>query len=379
MPFSVNLIKRLEAVEPPLRGALIALLEEVERQREVSITKKEFLEFAKTTEENFQKVWKTIGELAEAQKRTEIRLNELAEAQKKTEQRLDSLTEKVEALAEAQKRTEIKINELAEAQKRTEQRLDSLTEKVEALAEAQKKTEIRLNELAEAQKKTEIRLNELAEAQKRTEQRLDSLTEKVEALAEAQERTEIRLNELAEAQKRTEQRLDSLTEKVEALAEAQKRTEIKVNELAEAQKRTEVEIRKLGIGLRRTREQIGGLARSVAYALENEAFRKLPAFLKERYQIEVIDNIIRAEIEGEEINILGQVKKDGQEMMLVGEAVLKLDDRRKLKLLSDKVQLVKETYGKGVIPIIITHFAKKNILERAKNAGIIIVQSFEWH
>jgi len=295
MPFSVNLIKRLEAVEPPLRGALIALLEEVERQREVSITKKEFLEFAKTTEENFQKVWKTIGELAEAQK------------------------------------------------------------------------------------KTEIRLNELAEAQKRTEQRLDSLTEKVEALAEAQERTEIRLNELAEAQKRTEQRLDSLTEKVEALAEAQKRTEIKVNELAEAQKRTEVEIRKLGIGLRRTREQIGGLAKSVAYALENEAFRKLPAFLKERYQIEVIDNIIRAEIEGEEINILGQVKKDGQEMMLVGEAVLKLDDRRKLKLLSDKVQLVKETYGKGVIPIIITHFAKKNILERAKNAGIIIVQSFEWH
>jgi len=260
MPFSVNLIKRLEAVEPPLRGALIALLEEVERQREVSITKKEFLEFAKTTEENFQKVWKTIGELAEAQKRTEIRLNELAEAQKKTEQRLDSLTEKVEALAEAQKRTEIRVNELAEAQKRTE-----------------------------------------------------------------------------------------------------------------------VEIRKLGIGLRRTREQIGGLARSVAYALENEAFRKLPAFLKERYQIEVIDNIIRAEIEGEEINILGQVKKDGQEMMLVGEAVLKLDDRRKLKLLSDKVQLVKETYGKGVIPIIITHFAKKNILERAKNAGIIIVQSFEWH
>ena len=274
MPFSVNLIKRLEAVEPPLRGALIALLEEVERQREVSITKKEFLEFAKTTEENFQKVWKTIGELAEAQKRTEIRLNELAEAQKKTEQRLDSLTEKVEALAEAQKKTEIKVNELAEAQKKTE---------------------------------------------------------------------------------------------------------IKVNELAEAQKRTEVEIRKLGIGLRRTREQIGGLARSVAYALENEAFRKLPAFLKERYQIEVIDNIIRAEIEGEEINILGQVKKDGQEMMLVGEAVLKLDDRRKLKLLSDKVQLVKETYGKGVIPIIITHFAKKNILERAKNAGIIIVQSFEWH
>ena len=71
MPFSVNLIKRLEAIEPPLREVLIALLEEVERQREVSITRKEFLEFAKTTEENFQRVWKAIEELAEAQKKTE--------------------------------------------------------------------------------------------------------------------------------------------------------------------------------------------------------------------------------------------------------------------------------------------------------------------
>ena len=140
MPFSVNLIKRLEAIEPPLREVLIALLEEVEKQREVSITRKEFLEFAKTTEENFQRVWKAI--------------EELTEAQKKTEQRLDSLTQKVEALAEAQKKTEIRVNELAEAQKKTEQRLDSLTQKVEALAEAQKKTEEEVRKLAKGLRET---------------------------------------------------------------------------------------------------------------------------------------------------------------------------------------------------------------------------------
>ena len=44
MPFSVNLIKRLEAIEPPLKEVLIALLEEVEKQREVSITRKDFLD-----------------------------------------------------------------------------------------------------------------------------------------------------------------------------------------------------------------------------------------------------------------------------------------------------------------------------------------------
>ena len=130
MPFSVNLIKKLEAIEPPLREILIALLEEVERQREVSITRKEFLEFAKATEENFQRVWKAIEELAEAQKKTEIKVNELAEAQKKTEQRLESLTEKVEALAEAQKRTEEEVRKLAKGLRETRQMVGGLSDTV---------------------------------------------------------------------------------------------------------------------------------------------------------------------------------------------------------------------------------------------------------
>ncbi len=134
------------------------------------------------------------GELANTVTKTDFNelktaVGELAEAQKRTEQRLDSLTVKVEELAEAQKRTEQRIEELAEAQKRTEQRLDSLTVKVE----------------------------ELAEAQKRTEQRLGSLAVKVEELAEAQKRTEQRVEELAEAQKRTEERLDRLDKRVDNL------------------------------------------------------------------------------------------------------------------------------------------------------------------
>ena len=84
MPFSVNLIKRLEAIEPPLKEVLIALLEEVEKQREVSITRKDFLEFAKTTEENFQRVWKAIEALAEAQKKTEEEVRKLAKGLRET-------------------------------------------------------------------------------------------------------------------------------------------------------------------------------------------------------------------------------------------------------------------------------------------------------
>ncbi len=154
MPFSTNVIRLLEDIEPSLRKVLIAILEEIERQREETVTRKEFLEFARHTDENFQKVWKSIHELAEAQKRTERRVDELAEAQKRTEAR-------VEELAEAQKKTEQrvdslaqKVEELAEAQKKTEQRVDSLAQKVEELAEAQKKTEEEIRRLARGLKNT---------------------------------------------------------------------------------------------------------------------------------------------------------------------------------------------------------------------------------
>ena len=72
------------------------------------------------TKVEFNELKGVVKELAEAQKRTEVKVEELAEAQKRTEA-------KVEELAEAQKRTEAKVEELAEAQKRTEIELRTLT------------------------------------------------------------------------------------------------------------------------------------------------------------------------------------------------------------------------------------------------------------
>ncbi len=71
MPFSIEIIKKLDLLEPNLKGVLIAFLEEIEKRMEESITRREFLEFCRRTEENFQKVWGAINELAEAQRRTE--------------------------------------------------------------------------------------------------------------------------------------------------------------------------------------------------------------------------------------------------------------------------------------------------------------------
>ncbi|BER91381.1 hypothetical protein M15_01250 [Atrimonas thermophila] len=209
-------------------------------------------------------------------------------------------------------------------------------------------------ELAQAQR-------DLAEAQKRTEARLDGLTVKMEELAEAQKRTEQRVEELAEAQKRTEQ---------------------KVEELTEAQKRTE-EVRTLAVGLKRTREDLGGLSRSFSYAFENEAYRMLPKLLEEKYGIRVKEKIIRTDIGNQEVNFLARAEKEGREVYLVGEAKLRLDDGKKRKdvwkELEEKVKAVKEEYGEvEVVPFLVTHFATKGFLRQAKERGIIVVQSFEW-
>ncbi len=231
MPVSVEFIRKLEKTPPELRQVLIDLLEEVERQRESSITKTEFYEFAKRTEENFQRVWEAINELREAQKETEEAIRELRDAQKRTEEEIQKLA---------------------------------------------------------------------------------------------------------------------------------------------------IEVRKLSIGLRRTRHEVGGLAKSVAYALENEAFRKLPEFLKKELGIEVTERFIRTEIRGEEINLFARGRKNGKEVVLVGESVLKLDDLDKLNAVMRKVEAVEHEVEEEIIPIVITHFAKKKVLDRAEKKGIIVVQSFQW-
>ena len=79
MPVSVALIRKLEEIEPRLRGVLFAILEEIE-QREETVTKKEFNELKQI-----------VKELAQAQKLTEQRVEELAQAQKLTEQELQKL------------------------------------------------------------------------------------------------------------------------------------------------------------------------------------------------------------------------------------------------------------------------------------------------
>ncbi len=249
-------MKKLERIEDPnLRDVLVSFLEETEKIIGETVRRSEFLEFVKTTNENFNRVWNSI----------------------------DRLTQKVE--------------ELAEAQKRTDERLNSLTQKVE--------------ELAEAQKKTEQKVEELAEAQKKTEQRLEKL-------------------------------------------------------IGEHQK---------------TRQHLGGLSNAFGYVLEDRAIKGLPAILKERFNMEIVEPLRRDVLEtpdGKEIelNIFGKAEVDGKRVTIIGECKSQMRKRDVDKFLNYVKMLDRYITGEKFL-VLVAYQAPLKIRKYIKDKGIHLVFSYE--
>jgi len=159
-----------------------------------------------------------------------------------------------------------------------------------------------------------------------------------------------------------------------------------MEELAEAQKETQLEIQTLSKRLGDLGSTVGGIGNSIGYALENEAYRMLPGLLKEKYGLEITERFIRTDVNGQEINILGKARRDGEEFLIVGETKMRLDKPRRKKKqkdiwaqLSEKVTAVQAANpGAKIIPLIVTHYARPSVAREAEEEGIIVVQSFEW-
>lgn len=241
---------------------------------------------------------------------------------------------------------------------------------VQRLAESQERTEAQLAELTIAQRHTDGTVAELAVAQQRTEVQLAEL-------AAAQQRTDATVAELAVAQQRT----------TVQLAQLEQHTDQRFAELAVAQQRTETSLDRLARTVDGLAQELGGLSRSMAYALENEAYRSLPALLEAKHGIKLDEHIIRTEIGGEEINFFARGERNGQPIILVGESKTQLDERRNnrrsaeriFSQLEEKVQAVQKDFPNAeVVRFLITHYARPGMLQRARDRDVIVIQSFEW-
>jgi len=201
-----------------------------------------------------------------------------------------------------------------------------------------------------------------------TKKEFNELKEVVKELVEAQKRTEERVEELAEAQKNTEIRMGQLEARMEELAEAQKRTEARVEELAEAQKRTEEELFKLIEDHRETRRQLGGLSQTLGFVLENEAIKNLPRLLKNDFGITVKEGLKRTYVkdnEGKmiEINIIGEGKKNGKKIVIIGESKSQLSKRNIDEFIKRKLKRLEGVY-KEIFPVLITHMVTQPDVEK---------------
>ncbi|MFH0775895.1 MAG: hypothetical protein V2A53_10520 [bacterium] len=194
------------------------------------------------------------------------------------------------------------------------------------------------------------------------------------------------VTELAQAQKKTEIEIQKLTEGLrqtrEELIQKIGQTEDKLGGLSNKLDLTREELGGLSNKVDLTREELGGLSRSVSYAFENEAYRMISGVLKDRYGINLTDKMIRTEIGGKEINILGRAKRNGKDVVIVGEAKLRLDERRKkpdiFEELEEKVLAVKEEYKEEIVRVLVTHYATKGFMAEAEQKEVIVIQSFEW-
>ena len=229
-----------------------------------------------------------------------------------------------------------------------------------------------VKEIAKVQKRTEIRVEELAQAQKRTEIEIQKITEGLQQTRE----------ELSQKISQTENKIDLTRGELGLTREELGGLSNKVDLTREDLSLTREELGGLSNKLDLTRGELGGLSRSVSYAFENEVYRMLPIALKNDYGIELTDKMIRTEIGGQEINILGRAKRNGKDVVIVGEAKLRCDERRKkpdvFEELEEKVLAVKEEYKEEIVKILVTHYATKGFMKEAEQKGVIVIQSFEW-
>ena len=196
------------------------------------------------------------------------------------------------------------------------------------------------------------------------------LAKEQKALAEAQKRTEQRVAELAEAQQRTEQR-------VAELAEAQKRTEQRVEELA-------VALRQLTEEHAETRRQVGGLAMTVGYRLEDEAFKALPALLHQDFGIIVQDRLRRRFVTDNrgqplEVNIIGDALRDSQAVVIVGESKSQLSKNKVDEFVQKKLKRLEGVFKAEMFPVLVTYMiSEPDVEEYMKAQGIALYYSYDF-
>jgi len=117
-------------------------------------------------------------------------------------------------------------------------------------------------------------------------------------------------------------------------------------------------------------KELGGLANSFGYMLENEAIRFLPGILKREkgIEIQVMDRryIVYADGQDDELNIYGEGLLEGKKVYVIGESKSQLG-KKDLNRFHKLVERVSEHLQAKLYPVIVTRSVHPKLESYAKD------------
>jgi hypothetical protein len=185
------------------------------------------------------------------------------------------------------------------------------------------------------------------------------------------------VQELTQAQARTEQW-------VHELAQAQARTEQRVEELAHAQARTEQQIEKLVEAQQNLAQQVGRLSDTIGFGLEDIAKVVLPGYLQRHFGIR-LEGVLGEELDRHffhvdgtdvEINLYGEGERDGQRVVVLGEAKSRIY-RNDVEKFTHNLAVMAHVLKGEVVRVMFGYFLHPSAEVAARERDILLVASYQ--
>jgi len=129
------------------------------------------------------------------------------------------------------------------------------------------------------------------------------------------------------------------------------------------------------------KQELGGLAHTVGYRLEDEAMKSLPALLNRDHAVKIEGPVIRDFLEIRpkkyiELNIWGQGLQHGERVEIIGEAKSQLK-KRDVDSFLQTLKAVEPFIHHRIIPVLVTYQTSPLVRQYTEAKGIHLYYSYQ--
>ena len=179
------------------------------------------------------------------------------------------------------------------------------------------------------------------------------------------------------------QRVDQLTEDVRILTQRVDQLTQRVDQLTEDVRKLTGEMKKMKDDLKEVKRQVGGLSITVGYTLENQAYRHLPKLLLRDYGLELLEPLVRTFVRDQknrpiEVNIFGKGRRNGTEVVILGEAKAQLSKKDVDRFLRRKVKPLEAIFPEKFLVLVAHMVSAPEVEDYARQKDIALYYSYQF-